>query len=157
MIAIDPGLTGAIAHIDEQGFAQVYDIPVIEKSGKAKIKKMVDAKLLSHLIDELLINSNDKILIEQVAAMPGQGVSSMFSLGDTFGVLRGVCESLGGKVEFIRPQEWKKHYGLGSDKGEALERARFMFPELLQELRLKKHHNRAESVLIAQYGVERSV
>ena len=66
---------------------------------------MVDAKSLSHLLDELLGNSHDKIIIEQVSAMPGQGVSSMFSLGDTFGVLRGVSESLGGKVEFEFPRK----------------------------------------------------
>lgn len=157
MIAIDPGLTGAIAHIDQGGYATVFDIPTIEKKGKAKIKKMVDAKNLSHLIDELLMNSDDKIVIEQVSAMPGQGVSSMFSLGDTFGVLRGVCESLGGRVEFVLPQLWKKHYGLSSDKGECLERARFLFPELSAHLNLKKHHNRAESVLICQYAIEKDV
>lgn len=155
MIAIDPGITGAVAHIDQEGYASVYDIPVIEKPGKAKIKKMIDAKNLSHLIDELLINSSDTIAIEQVSAMPGQGVSSMFSLGDTFGVLRGVCEALGGKVEFVRPQAWKKHYGLSSDKTECLERARFMFPECLHHLKRKKDHNRAESLLICQYMIEK--
>lgn len=155
MIAIDPGLTGAICKIHQDGYAEVFDLPVIEKKGKAKINKMIDAKNLSHLIDELLINTNDKIFIEQVSAMPGQGVSSMFSLGDTFGTIRGVCESLGGKVEFIRPQAWKKHYGLSSSKDECLERARFMFPELAHALSLKKHHNRAEAALIAQYALER--
>ena len=154
MIAIDPGITGAVAHIDGDGYATVHDLPTIEKKGKAKIKKMIDARALSDLIDSLLINSTDRIAIEQVSAMPGQGVSSMFSLGDTFGCLRGVCESLGGKVEFVRPQAWKKHYGLGSDKGEALERALFMFPELDHKLSRKKDHNRAEAVLIAQYMIE---
>lgn len=157
MIAIDPGLTGAIAHIDQQGYAMVFDIPTIEKKGKAKIKKMVDAKNLSHLIDELLMNSDDKIVIEQVSAMPGQGVSSMFSLGDTFGVLRGVCESLGGRVEFVLPRPWKKHYDLGADKNEARERAVFMFPECGHMLTRKRDHNRAEALLICQYALEKDL
>jgi len=155
MIGIDPGITGAICKICPDGYATVHDIPTIEKKGKAKIKRMIDAKALSSLIDDLLMNTDDRIIIEQVSAMPGQGVSSMFSLGDTFGCLRGVCESLGGKVEFVRPQDWKKHYNLGAVKGEAIERALLMFPELDHRLSRKKDHNRAEAALIAQYGVEK--
>ena len=87
MIGIDPGLTGAICLIDKNGRAQVHDIPVKAKTGKAKIKNIVDARKLTNLLSHLIIDCN-KIAIEQVSAMPGQGVSSMFSLGDTFGCLR---------------------------------------------------------------------
>ena len=155
MIAIDPGLTGGIAKIDQAGYVTVVDIPTMEKPGKTKIKKMVDAQQLSYILDELMMNDHEHVVIEAVASMSSQGVASVFSLGHTLGTLYGVAAALGAKVEFVSPQVWKKHFNLiGTEKHESIERAKFMFPEIAHKLTRKKDHNRSDAILICQYAIE---
>ena len=148
IIGIDPGITGAIAVLFDDGKSIVHDIPVMANGkGKGKVKNSVNGGALVQL---LRCFDGAEVFLERVSAMPGQGVSSMFSMGDSFGCIRGVIAACGMPVHIITPQSWKKHYRLGSDKEVCRAKAIELFPGA--ELSRKKDHNRAEALLIAKYG-----
>ena len=135
-IGIDPGKTGAVAILDNKGkYINVLDFGQEE--------------LMSALIDYAPVVKF--AYLEKVHSMPGQGVVSTFSFGENFGWWQGVLETLEIPYTTIRPQDWMKKYSLqkssASDKP-GLEVARKLFPEA--PLRLKKHHNRADALLIAR-------
>jgi len=150
-IGIDPGITGAVAVVNDNGDYAVYDLPIMANGkGTSKIKKMINPNGLSEI---LLMHHNDgPIFLERTASMPGQGVASMFSMGDTFGSIRAVCSVMGFAVEIITPQTWKKKYQLKSDKEIVRAKAIQLFPNA--PLSRVKDHNRAEALLIAKYGLE---
>lgn len=145
-IAIDPGVSGAVALIDPDGY-KVFDIPVMRK-GEGFVKYEVNARGLQDILREH-VNHEPMALIERVNAMPGQGGSSMFSLGDSFGACRATLACCRFPYMHVTPSEWKKHYKLSRDKEEARAMAIKMFPEA--ELHLKKHVDRAEALLMAAY------
>ena len=150
IIGIDPGLTGAVARISIDG-AEVVDLPVMANGkGSSKVKNQVNASELARILDELASPDGTIVFLERISSMPGQGVASMFSMGDTFGCIRGVCGALWLPTEVVTPQKWKKHFMLGADKEVVRARAIEAFPE--QPLGRKKDHNRAEALLIAKYG-----
>jgi crossover junction endodeoxyribonuclease RuvC len=145
-IGVDPGLSGAIAILHDGGYV-VYDIPTMAK-GSGTVKTEINARGMADIFKKGVVSSPIAAL-ERVNAMPGQGVASVFSLGDSFGVCRAVlaCQSI--PTIYITPTEWKKHYKLTSDKEEARSMAIKLFPHA--ELHLKKHIDRAEALLIANY------
>jgi crossover junction endodeoxyribonuclease RuvC len=145
-IGIDPGLSGAIAIISGDKY-EVHDIPIMQK-GAGTVKNEINAKGMADILRKH-VNYPPTAAIERVNAMPGQGVSSVFSLGDSFGACRSVIACQGYPYVYITPTEWKKHYKLTSDKEEARALAIKMFPDA--ELHLKKHIDRAEALLIAAY------
>ncbi len=148
IVGIDPGITGAIAFVDHHRNYNVEDIPVMAKGkGTSKVRNQVNGAALKSL---LMTEPVGRVCIERVSSMPGQGAASIFSLGDTFGCIRGVCAALGLPVDIITPQQWKKHYKLGSDKEVVRAKAIELFPDA--PLGRKKDHNRAEALLIARYG-----
>ncbi len=158
MIGIDPGITGAIAY--DGG---VIDIPVQENGINRKVKNRIDAlatfKLLRSLYDhgEVVVILEDQtyrpvINPKTKALVPGGGASA-FSLGDTYGVLRALCLSVGFLVVIVSPTKWKKTIGVTKDKELSLERARLFYPALGDALKRKKDHNRAEALLLRHYGV----
>ena len=152
IIGIDPGLTGAIAFIGRDGYI-VEDLPTMANGkGKAKVKRQIDPGELFELLNANGVDAK-MVYIERMASMPGQGVQTMFSLGDTFGVIRSVVAISGMPMEIISSQIWKKSYGLTSDKELARAKAIELFPTA--GLSRKKDHNRAEALLIANYGVRR--
>ena len=157
IIGIDPGITGAAAFIWED-HTEVFDIPVMAKGkGGAKVKNQVNAAALAEMLEHAKHwVGADKVYVylERISSMPGQGVASMFSMGDTFGCIRGVCAALGLSVEIVTPQSWKKAYGLGKDKEVIRAKAIELFPEA--PLSRKKDHNRAEALLIAKYGEDKT-
>ena len=144
-IGIDPGLAGAIGVLNDGCFVSVYDMPVMHK-GEGVVKNQVDPAGLARILKPY---GNVKVALEVVNAMPQQGVSSVFSLGDSFGCVRGVAAALGLPVTFAHPRTWKKFYGLTADKEVARAKAINMFPRA--ELGLKKYSDRAESLLISYY------
>jgi len=151
-IGIDPGLTGAIARISQSGAYEVKDLPVMANGkGKSKVKNMINPAALAEMLS--IYHTNETVYLERISSMPGQGVASMFSMGDTFGCIRGVCIALGFSVEIITPQSWKKHYKLGKDKEVVRAKAIELFPKA--ELHRIKDHNRAEALLIANYGLNK--
>lgn len=152
-IGIDPGLKGAIAVLDDTGnVIDLWDMPVMAKSkGKKTVKNQVNA---GALCDLLLPYMNNAVTIERVSAMPGQGVSSVFSFGDTVGAIRGVCCALKMRLQYVTASSWKKHYGLPADKELARAKAIELYPSA--HLPHKKDADKAEAILIARYGYESS-
>ena len=138
IIGIDPGLSGAIAILENNKVLNLFDIPVMSE-GK-KNKRQLNSAHLVNLIREN-INSNEEIavVVEQVNAMPGQGVTSMFNFGQTFGAIKGICAALGLPIFFVRPSKWKKHFELiNSSKDSSRTKAIEMYPNLSNQLAKKK-------------------
>ena len=95
------------------------------------------------------------VVVEQVNAMPGQGVTSMFNFGQTFGAIKGVCAALDLPIFFVRPSKWKKYFGLiNSEKGASRTKAIEMFPYFSSNLSKKKDINKADAILIACFYSE---
>ena len=103
----------------------------------------------------MIENEETSVVVEQVNAMPGQGVTSMFNFGQTFGAIKGICASLGLPIFFVRPSKWKKHFDLiNSQKDSSRTKAIEMYPSLSSELSRKKDVNKADAILIARYFFE---
>ncbi len=150
-IGIDPGLTGAIGVLRADGSLEaVIEMPVRDKQG-GLVKREVSVKQLNLVLRQYL-REGDKILVERVAARPEQGVSGMFSLGDSFGSVRGVCGGIGGIVVDVLPQMWRRGCGItsGTGKGGSVAKARAIFGKDI--VRVGKDHGKADALLIAWYG-----
>ena len=154
IIGIDPGLSGGIAFLENNKVLCIFDMPVMSE-GK-KNKRQLNSAQLVNLIKEN-INSNEEVavIVEQVNAMPGQGVTSMFNFGQTFGAIKGVCAALGLPIFFVRPSKWKKHFELiNSSKDSSRTKAIEMYPSLSSQLAKKKDVNKSDAILIARFYSE---
>lgn len=155
-IGIDPGLSGAVAFLPATGQVRVIDMPIAAYSKKGYVKNALDVNgLASHLKpyrDAALIDSAVTVFMERVNAFPGQGASSMFSLGMSFWGVAGVVAALGLPLVLVESQEWKKHFRLTKDKDLSRGLASRWYPGV--DLSRKKDHGRAEALLIARYGKE---
>jgi crossover junction endodeoxyribonuclease RuvC len=160
IVGIDPGVTGAVAIFYHATLSTVFDIPFIQESSKSK--KRIDAVQLVYLLGEHLwcLEGHYAIYMELAQAMPKQGVSSMFAYGRTNGVIEGVLAGLGfmdkeSTLKKVPPAVWKRRLNLLSNvhpKDAGLHKARELYPHA--ELHLKKHHNRADAILIGHYGCQ---
>jgi crossover junction endodeoxyribonuclease RuvC len=142
-LGIDPGMRGAVAVIDPGGLATVWDA-----DGSP-------ARAVCQAVWSIYGEDNWVATIESVHAMPGQGVTGVFGFGRAYGEALGALYALGvTEPNFVSPQRWKKYYGLGREKYASLELARELFPCVTEAglLKLKKHHDRAEALLVAEYG-----
>jgi crossover junction endodeoxyribonuclease RuvC len=154
-IGIDPGLTGALAFLGHRGeFLAVEDIPTMARGTG---KRQVNPRELREII-QFRAGDYDKnevmIMIERVAAMPSQGVTSMFNFGHTAGMIEGVVAAMGFSYDFAAANFWKKDAGLlGKDKKESRAMAIRLFPEA--SLHRVKDEGRAEALLIARFGHRR--
>lgn len=149
-IGVDPGLTGSIAILDAAGkFLNVHDMTIAMKRQSGSFVKRQVCGTGLWLQIKSYNNEATIAFVETVGARPGQGVSSMFSLGDSFGVARGVLSASNIRLEEVTPPEWMKALGVTQEKDSSLILARQLFPTA--PLPLKKHHNRAEALLIAHY------
>ena len=153
-IGIDPGLAGAVAFLPDGRAPFVVDMPV-KRIGDGVVKNALDPHALSSILRAQFNEfsaSRPRLyaFLERVNAFPGQGVSSMFSLGCSFWGAYSVLAALGIPATLVEPKDWKGFYKLQKDKGLAIGLARRLFPDV--DLRLAKHHGRAEALLIAQYG-----
>jgi crossover junction endodeoxyribonuclease RuvC len=154
IIGIDPGLSGGIAVLDNNKVLDLFDMPVMA-DGK-KNKKQLNSALLAKLIKEKTSNSSESaVIVEQVNAMPGQGVTSMFNFGQTFGAIKGICATLELPIFFVRPSKWKKHFELiNSSKDASRTKAIEMYPHLAEKLSKKKDVNKSDAILIARFYCE---
>ena len=147
-VGIDPGLTGAVAFLRNGEYVALFDIPTTLK-GSGSVKQEVEPGGLKRMFLERLEGREDvAIALERVSAMPGQGSSSVFSFGDTYGCCRSVASLTGYPLYLVTPTTWKKHFGLGRDKEESRALATRLFPGA--ELHLKKHADRSEALLMAR-------
>ena len=148
-VGIDPGLTGAVAFLRNGEYYSLFDIPTTLK-GSGSVKQEVEPGGLKRMFLERLEGREDvAIALERVSAMPGQGSSSVFSFGDTYGCCRSVASLTGYPLHLVTSTTWKKHFGLGRDKEESRALASRLFPGA--ELHLKKHADRAEALLMAHW------
>ena len=154
IIGIDPGLSGGIAVLDNSKVIKLFDMPVMP-DGK-KNKRQLNSALLVKLIKENIKNYEDTVMVvEQVNAMPGQGVTRMFNFGQTFGAIKGICAALGLPIFFVRPAKWKKNFELiNSSKDASRTKAIEMYPSLSEQLSKKKDVNKSDAILIARYYSE---
>ena len=154
IIGIDPGLSGAIAVMHDKKVINMYDMPVMAE-GK-KNKRQLNSSQLVNIIKENINEDEDTIVVvEQVNAMPGQGVTSMFNFGQTFGAIKGVCAALRLPIFFVRPSKWKKHFELiNSSKDASRTKVIEMYPALSSQLAKKRDVNKSDAVLIAKFYFE---
>ena len=111
IIGIDPGITGAISVLENKKVIEVHETPTMI-DGK-KNKRQVNGAQITNIIKEIISNNKEVVVVvEHVNAMPGQGVTSMFNFGQSFGVIKGICSALGIPIYFVRPTKWKKHFNL---------------------------------------------
>ena len=157
IIGIDPGLSGAIAILQDSKVLSIFDIPVMSE-GKKNKRQLNSALLVSLLRENIDNNEEVAVVVEQVNAMPGQGVTSMFNFGQTFGAIKGICAALELPIFFVRPSKWKKHFDLiNSSKDSSRTKAIEMYPKLSKQLAKKKDVNKSDAILIARYFSETRV
>jgi len=154
VFGIYPGVSGAISVFENKKIVTFFDMPTMIE-GK-KNKRQVNAAQLAHEIKSRITDrETTSVIIEQVSAMPGQGVTSMFNFGQSFGVIKGICSALGISIYFIRPVKWKKHFNLiGSEKDASRTKVIEMFPDLSHQLNKKKDSNKSDAILIGKYFVD---
>ena len=155
IIGIDPGISGSICFFEDGKILEVIEMPVMT-DGK-KNKKQVNGAQIYNEFSKWINNKDNEIrvVIEQVSAMPGQGVTSMFNFGQTFGAIKGVCAALGLPIFFVRPSKWKKHFELiNSSKDSSRTKAIEMYPNLSGQLAKKKDVNKSDAILIARFYSE---
>jgi crossover junction endodeoxyribonuclease RuvC len=142
---------GAVGVLTEGGkFVEVFDMPTV-LANKSSNRQMVSPIELANLIRAQLVNSPADVvaITEGVNAFPEQGVASVFAFGKSYGILLGVLAALGISTHIVSPAKWKGFFALGREKDQSRELAQRMWPAA--PLGLKKHHNRAESLLLAKY------
>lgn len=152
-IGIDPGASGAIAVLGDGELISLVDMPTSTR--KAGGQQVNAAEVGAFLRNVMSSHSGASLLavIEQVSAMPGQGVSSMFRFGEAVGVVRGVLGALRVPLLSVTPQIWKRHYGLiGAEKDVARTKAIELFPGSSDLLSRKKDVGRADALLIATWA-----
>ena len=154
IIGIDPGLSGAIAILEDNKVLSVFDMPVMAE-GKKNKRQLNSAQLVDIIKENIKINDDIAVVVEQVNAMPGQGVTSMFNFGQTFGAIKGVCAALKLPIFFVRPSKWKKHFDLlNSSKDSSRTKVIEMYPSLSNQLTKKKDVNKSDAILIARFYSE---
>jgi len=156
VIGIDPGISGSICFFHEGQIIDVVEMPTMAE-GK-KNKKQVNGSQIFNEISERIkkFEKKDiKVVIEQVSAMPGQGVTSMFNFGQSFGILKGICSAMQLPMYFVRPTKWKKYFNLiNSEKDASRTKAIEIFPYFSGQLSRKKDSNKADAILIASFYYE---
>ena len=151
IIGMDPGVSGAICILTDGKITEIYEMPTMI-DGK-KNKKQVNGAEVTNIINKELVNEKDiNVVIEHVSAMPGQGVTSMFNFGQSFGVLKGICAALKLPVHFIRPVKWKKYFNLiNTEKDASRTKVIEVFPYISSKISKKKDANKADAILIARF------
>ena len=153
IIGLDPGISGAICFFENGKIIDVIEMPSMSE-GK-KNKKQVNGNQLFNEIKSRISEIKDGhvcAVVEHVTAMPGQGVTSMFNFGQSFGVIKGICSAMQLPIHFVRPTKWKKYFNLiNTSKDASRSRAIEIFPKVSDKLKRKKDSNKADAILIASY------
>tara|TARA_B100000424_G_C22942590_1_gene501543 strand:+ start:1909 stop:2397 length:489 start_codon:yes stop_codon:yes gene_type:complete len=153
VIGIDPGISGAICFFHKGKVLDVIDMPVMN-DGKKNKRQLNASQIFNEMSEVQQKYNNEKIcvVIEQVSAMPGQGVTSMFNFGQSFGALKGICAAMQLPMYFVRPAKWKKYFNLiKSEKQASRTKAIEIFPQISNKLSKKKDINKADAILISSY------
>ena len=156
IIGIDPGISGSICFFEDGIVKEVIEMPTMT-DGKKNKRQVNGAQIFNEISERInkYDKKNIKVIIEQVSAMPGQGVTSMFNFGQSFGILKGICSAMQLSMYFVRPAKWKKYFNLiNSEKDASRTKAIEIFPYFSSNLAKKKDTNKADAILIASYYYE---
>ena len=156
IIGIDPGISGSICFFEDGVIKDVIEMPTMT-DGKKNKKQVNGSQIFNEILERIKKTDkrNIKVVIEQVSAMPGQGVTSMFNFGQSFGILKGICSAMRLSMYFVRPAKWKKYFNLiNSEKDASRTRAIEIFPYFSTKLSRKKDSNKADAILIASFYYE---
>tara|TARA_Y100000816_G_scaffold52676_1_gene33827 strand:+ start:2832 stop:3332 length:501 start_codon:yes stop_codon:yes gene_type:complete len=153
IIGIDPGISGAICFFENRKIIEIIDMPIMN-DGKKNKKQVNGAQIYNEIYEQIknIPKHEINVVLEQVSAMPGQGVTSMFNFGQSFGVIKGICAAMRLPLHFVRPAKWKKYFNLlNSEKQASRTKAIEIFPEISHKLSKKKDINKADAILIASF------
>ena len=156
IIGIDPGISGALCFFSNGNVIDVIDMPTMAE-GKKNKKQVNGRQIFNEILDIKNTFAGHKInvVVEQVSAMPGQGVTSMFNFGQSFGVIKGICSAMELPIFYVRPAKWKKYFNLiNAEKDASRTKAIEMFPKISEKLSRKKDNNKADAILIASFYYE---
>jgi len=156
IIGIDPGISGSICFFEDGKIIDVIEMPTMTE-GKKNKKQVNGSQIYNEFFARISqIKKNEvRVVIEHVSAMPGQGVTSMFNFGQSFGILKGICSAMQLPMYFVRPAKWKKYFSLiNSEKDASRTRAIEIFPYFSSQLSKKKDSNKADAILIASFYYE---
>ena len=156
IIGIDPGISGSICFFQDGKIIDVVEMPTMTE-GKKNKKQVNGSQIFNEISEKIkkLDKKEIKVVIEQVSAMPGQGVTSMFNFGQSFGILKGICSAMQLPMYFVRPAKWKKYFNLiNSEKDASRTSAIEIFPYFSSQLSKKKDSNKADAILIASFYYE---
>ncbi len=139
IIGIDPGISGSICFFEDGKIIEVIEMPVMTE-GKKNKKQVNGAQIYNEFLKKINNKGDEiRVVIEQVSAMPGQGVTSMFNFGQSYGILKGICSAMQLPMFFVRPAKWKKYFNLiNSQKDASRTRAIEIFPYFSSQLSQKK-------------------
>ena len=155
---IDPGLSGAIAIVHASAnmvtLHDVIDMPVVEVERNGKMKREVSAAGLAELFLVRRHYLESFAYVERVGAMPGQGVSSVFSFGRSTGIIEGVLAALKIPVTIVTPQSWQKTMAVRGGKDGSRARAMELLPREARMFARVKDDGRADAALIALAGAQ---
>ena len=156
IIGIDPGISGSICFFEDGRILDVVEMPTMTE-GKKNKKQVNGSQIYNEIFNRIKQRDKKeiKVIIEQVSAMPGQGVTSMFNFGQSYGILKGICSAMQLPMYFVRPAKWKKYFNLiNSEKDASRTRAIEIFPYFSSQLSRKKDSNKADAILIASFYYE---
>ena len=156
IIGIDPGISGSICFFEDGKIIDVVEMPTMTE-GKKNKRQVNGSQIFNEITQRIHKSENHEIrvIIEQVSAMPGQGVTSMFNFGQSFGILKGICSSMQLPMYFVRPAKWKKYFNLiNSQKDASRTKAIEIFPYFSRQLSKKKDSNKADAILISSFYYE---
>ena len=156
IIGIDPGISGSICFLDNGKILDVIEMPIMT-DGKKNKKQVNGSQVYNEITKRIkqFEKNQIRVVIEHVSAMPGQGVTSMFNFGQSFGILKGICTAMQLPMYFVRPAKWKKYFNLlNSEKDASRTRAIEIFPYFSSQLSRKKDSNKADAILIASFYYE---
>lgn len=151
ILGIDPGINGGLAFVDGDEM-HLYATPTVKvpyvRKGKKSTRYELDLKRITELI---MLHKPTTAIVEKVAARPGQGTTSMFRFGQSYGQVQGVLAGREVETIYIIPRTWKKHFHLTQDKEDSLDLARTLFPAYNKVWKLKKNNGIAEAALLVRY------
>ena len=153
IIGIDPGISGSICFLDNGKILDVIEMPIMT-DGKKNKKQVNGSQVYNEITKRIkqFEKNQIRVVIEHVSAMPGQGVTSMFNFGQSFGILKGICTAMQLPMYFVRPAKWKKYFNLlNSEKDASRTRAIEIFPYFSSQFSRKKDSNKADAILIASF------
>jgi len=156
IIGVDPGISGSICFFENGKIIDVIEMPTMAE-GKKNKRQVNGSQIYNEISNRIhkVKNQEIRVIIEQVSAMPGQGVTSMFNFGQSFGILKGICSAMQLPMYFVRPAKWKKYFNLiNTEKDASRTKVIEIFPYISQQLSRKKDSNKADAILIASFFYE---